>query len=170
MKSFKFLLTGLCLAGLAAPAFSQQTLPEAFVVAANYKYLKNVAGQQVAAPAQRLQRMAASYDIKNSEFYEEDYDTYFISFMIPDGEILAAYDQNGKLLRTAEKYKNVQLPKEVTNAVVERFPNWGITKDVYLVNYYDNGDGGNATKKYKLVLQNGTKRIRVEVNERGEFS
>lgn len=163
------LAAGICAVGYAAPALCQQTLPPVTVVAANYKYLKNVGGKEVPIPAQRLQRAAAAYDIKNSEFYEEDFDTYFISFRLPDGEILAAYDQNGKLLRTAERYKNVTLPSAVSKAVVERFPNWGITKDVYLVKYFDD-KSGNAVKKYKLVLQNGTKRLRVQVDEQGQFS
>jgi hypothetical protein len=91
------------------------------------------------------------------------------SFSLPEGQILAAYDKNGKLLRTAEKYHDVRLPSAVTKAVGERFSNWGISKDVYIVNFYDQ-NGGSAAKKYKLVLENGTKRIRVQVNENGEIS
>ena len=170
MKPGKLMfLVGLFTLGYTIPALCQQTLPEVTIFAANYKYLKNVGGKQVAVPVKRLQRVAAFYDVKNSEYYEEDYDTYFISFYLPEGEILAAYDKDGKLIRTAEKYKNVMLPPAVTKAVTERFPNWGITKDSYLVNYYE-ANGGSATKKYKLVLQNGTKRVRVQVNEKGEFS
>ncbi|MBS1603996.1 MAG: nicotinate-nucleotide adenylyltransferase [Bacteroidetes bacterium] len=159
----------VCALGYVAPAFSQETLPEVTVTAANYKYLKNVNGKDVAIPVQRLQRMAASYDIKNSDIYEEDYDTYFISFYLPEGQILAAYNKDGKLIRTAEKYKDVKLPAAVTKAVIARFPNWSITKDVYLVNYFDAADG-SAVKKYKLVLQNGNKQVRVQVNEEGEIS
>ncbi|WP_431209572.1 nicotinate-nucleotide adenylyltransferase [Puia sp. P3] len=169
MRPSKFMvLAGVFAICHAVPAFSQETLPEVTVTAANYKYLKSVNGQDVAVPVKRLQRMAASYDIRNSDIYEEDYDTYFISFYLPEGEILAAYDKDGKLLRTAEKYKNVKLPAAVSKAVITKFPNWSITKDVYLVNYFD--DGGAKVKKYKLVLQNGTKQVRVQVNEDGEIS
>lgn len=170
MKPGKGLLLAIVVAlGYAAPAYSQGILPSITVIATNYKYLKTVDGKEVAVPAKRLERMAASYDVKNSEFYEEDYDTYFISFYLPDGEVLAAYDQNGKLIRTAEKFKDIILPAAVAKAVGERFPNWSIAKDTYLVNYYD-ANGGSATKKYKLVLQNGTKRLRVQVDEKGKFS
>lgn len=164
------LLAGVCTLGYTSAAFSQEILPEVSVIATNYKYLKNVNGKEVAVPVQRLQRMAASYDIKNSDYYEEDYDTYFISFYLPEGEILAAYDKDGKLIRTAEKYKNVRLPSTVATAVVTKFPNWSISKDVYLVSYYDDNNGGKAVKKYKLVLENGNKRIRVQVSEDGEIS
>lgn len=152
--------------GYSVPVFSQETLPEVTVVAANYKYLKTVGDKEVAMPVQRLQRAAAAYNVKNSEYYEEEYDTYFISFYIPDGEILAAYDGNGKLIRTAEKYKNVKLPPAVSKSVAGRFPNWSISKDAYLVTYFDQA---GATKKYKLLLENGDKRMKVKVDEKGEF-
>lgn len=152
--------------GYTIPVFAQETLPEVTVVATNYKYLKSVGGKEVAQPVQVLQRTAAAYDVKKSEYYEDEYDSYFISFYIPQGQVLAAYDKNGKLIRTAEKYENVKLPSAVTSAVAGRFPNWKITKDVYQVTYYEEK---GADKKYKLLLENGNKRMKVKINEAGEF-
>ena len=57
-------------------------------------------------------------------------------------------------------------PQPIRNAVAERFPNWGIPSDVYLVKY---DDATGSKKDYKLVLKNGDKRMRVKVNEKGEF-
>lgn len=148
------------------PVFAQEVLPEVTVVATNYKYLKSVGGKEVAQPVQVLQRAAAEYDVKKSDYYEDDYESYFVSFYIPDGQILAAYDKNGKLIRTAEKYENVKLPTAVTNAVASRFPNWKISKDAYRVTYYEEK---GADKKYKLLLENGNKRMKVKVNDAGEF-
>jgi hypothetical protein len=152
--------------GYTIPVFAQETLPEVTVVATNYKYLKSVGGKEVAQPVQVLQRAAAAYDVKKADYYEDDYESYFVSFYIPEGQILAAYDKNGKLIRTAEKYENVKLPSTVTNAVESRFPNWKISKDVYQVTYYEEK---GADKKYKLLLENGNKRMKVKVNEAGEF-
>jgi hypothetical protein len=167
MKAGKIMLVaGVCTLGYTT-TFGQ-ILPEVIVMAANYKYLKNVNGKEVPVAAKRLERAAAAYDVKNSDYYEEDYDTYFISFALPEGQVLAAYDANGKLLRTAEKFHNVTLPSAVSQAVATKFPNWAITKNVYIVNYYDKN--GSAVKKYKLVLENGNKRIRVQVSETGEIS
>ncbi|OQP63869.1 nicotinate-nucleotide adenylyltransferase [Niastella vici] len=164
--SISMLVAAIFALGYAVPVLAQEVLPEVTVVATNYKYLKSVGGKEVAQPVQTLQRTAAAYDVKKSEYYEDDYETYFVSFYIPDGEILAAYDKNGKLIRTAEKYKNVKLPAAVTNAVAKRFPNWKISNDTYQVIYYDE-KGSN--KKYKLLLENGDKRMKVKVNEAGEF-
>lgn len=167
MKRSKAMLAlGAFMLGITIPSFSQEVLPEVTVVAVNYKYLKSVDNKEAAQPVKLLERKAAAFDVKNSEYYEDEYDTYFISFYLPEGRVLAAYDKDGKLLRTAEKFKNVALPPAVRQSVGNRFPQWRISKDVYLVNYYD---AGGSKKMYKLLLENGSKRIRVKINEKGEF-
>ena len=98
--------------------------------------------------------------------YQYDYDYYEVNFYIPEGYILAAYDRDGNLLRTIEKFKDVTLPKDVISSVAKRFPNWVIKSDVYLVNYHDER---GITKKYKLTLQNGDERIKIKVDETGTF-
>ncbi|RYY96704.1 MAG: nicotinate-nucleotide adenylyltransferase [Chitinophagaceae bacterium] len=168
MKSSKtsFLLPLALLFGAALPVCAQQALPEIVVQSARYKYLNSVDGKELAQPVKRLESKAAEFDVRNSEFYEEDHDTYFISFYLPEGTLLATYDSSGKLMQTAEKYKNIALPSPVSMAVSSRYPNWTIAKDVYLVNYVaDQGAG----KVYKLKLQNGNKRMKVRVNDKGEF-
>lgn len=163
-QSIIFLVISVVLASAVMPTYSQEVLPEVTVVAVNYKYLKMVGDKETAVPVKRLERAAAAYDIKSADYYEDEYDTYFVSFYLPEGEILAAYDKDGKLIRTAEKYKNVKLPSAVAKAVTERFPKWRISKDVYVVNYY--GEGG-ATKRYKLLLENGNKRLRIKTDDQG---
>ena len=144
-------------------SFGQQTLPEVTIVSMNYKYLKSVQDNEAAEPVKLLEHYAATFDIKSSDFYEQEYDNYFVSFYIPDGEILAFYDKDGKITNTAEKYKNVKLPANVRKAVAERYPNWTLAKDVYIVNYYARD---NSSKKiYKMLLENGTKRMRVKAND-----
>ena len=54
----------------------------------------------------------------------------------------------------------------VRTAVADRYPNWGISKNIYRVNYEDER---GAKKVYKLILENGKKRLRVKVNETGEI-
>jgi hypothetical protein len=148
--------------------FAQDTLPGVTVISYNYKYLKSINDTNSAQPVKMLQKHSANYDIKSSEYYEEDYNEYFIAFYIPQGEILATYDRDGKIIRTAERFKNVGLPADVRKSVNARFPNWAIAKDFYLVSYY--AEAKNPTKKmYKLILENGSKRMRVKTNEKGEF-
>jgi hypothetical protein len=168
MKRSKLTISlGIMFLSFALPAASQITLPEVKIVATTYKYLNAVDNEELAQPVRMLELRAATYDVKKANFYEDVYDTYFVSFHIPDGTILATYDKNGKLLRTAEKYKNIKLPEIIRTAVASRFPNWTISEDNYLVNYYDEG---KTKKRYKLLLENGDQRLKVETNDKGEFN
>ncbi|MCK0146615.1 nicotinate-nucleotide adenylyltransferase [Arenibacter sp. F26102] len=167
----KKILFGLLAFGLTTQAYSQiiptVELSEVTVYATNYKYLNNVNTEEVASiPVKLLQQKVATYDIKSSEYYQDDYDLYNITFFIPEGKILAAYDKDGKLLRTAEKFKDINLPSSVRNSIADRFPEWTITKDIYLVSYTD---AKGAKKTYKVKLENGDKMLRVKLDEKGEF-
>lgn len=166
----KKLLFILFLFGIMSPVFAQITEPEELkeveLVAVNYKYLDAVTNQEVAVPVKKLEEHVAKYDIKTSDIYHDDYDTYEVSFFIPEGTVLAAYDRDGVLMRTIERYKNVGLPEAVRTAVKENYPNWTISKDVYLVNYHDKK---GAEKTYKLKLENGKDVIRIKTDENGNI-
>lgn len=167
----KKILIGLFFVGLTIQSYSQiiktEKLSEVTVYATNYKYLNSLASEEPAdVSVELLQRKVAAFNVIDSEFYQDDYDLYKINFYIPEGKILAAYDKNGKLLRTAEKFKDVNLPSSVKESVLQRFPGWTITKDIYMVNYHDNK---GVTKKYKLKLVNGDKVVRVKTDAKGNF-
>lgn len=167
MKKFNFsLIAGALFTLVGLQAAAQETLPEVTVMARNYKYLKAADTKAAPTPVNLLERKAAAFDVKNSEYYEDEYDTYNIVFYLPEGYVLGVYDQDGKLLRTAERYKNISLPNAVRSAVASRYPNWTISRDTYLVKYED-ATGANMV--YKLLLENGNKRLRVKTNDKGEF-
>ncbi len=168
MKQIKQLtLLALIAAGFVAPAFCQdEVLPAITVFARSYKYLKALDNKNAAQPVRLLERQAAVYDVKNSEYYSDEYDSYSINFFLPNGYILAVYDSSGRLLRTAERFKNVALPQAVRDAVAKRYPNWSTSNDVYKVSYQEDKV---AKKIYKLILENGNKRLRVKINDAGEF-
>lgn len=152
---------------LVGKSFAQEELPPVTVKAVTYKYLTAVGHKDAPQKVKMLERRAAEFDIKSADFYEEDYENYFVSFYIPDGQILASYDKDGNLLSTVEKYKDIQLPPAIQKAVVARFPGWQISKDAYRVNYYEKNNV--AKRQYKLILENGDKRLHVKLNEKGDF-
>ena len=166
----KKLLLVLLAIGLSTQFFAQVIndgmLPEVEVRATNYKYLNSIDNSEAAVSVQLLEDMVAKFDVRSSEFYEDGNDFYKVYFYIPDGKIVAAYDKDGKILYTIEKFDNVALPNNVASSVAERFPGWKIAKDVYKVNY--DADMGSS-KQYKIVLENGKKRIRVKVDDEGVF-
>jgi len=168
----KKLIIGLLIFGFAFQSFAQiktEKLSEVVISATNYKYLNKVGLTNASISVELLQSKVAAFDLKNSEYYSDDYSLYEISFFIPDGHILAAYNRDGDIIRTVEKFKDVTLPRAVIESVARQYPNWVFKKDVYLVSYYDNNESEKITKKYKITLENGDKRIKVKVDEKGIF-
>ncbi|WP_297763034.1 nicotinate-nucleotide adenylyltransferase [uncultured Muriicola sp.] len=166
----KKVILGLLALGLTIPVFTQdvkvEELSEVVIRPMNFKYLNATNSKTAAIPVKMLERAVASYDVTEADFYQDDFEFYTVSFFIPDGKIVAEYDNDGKIIRTIEKFKNITLPNDVKTAVLKRFPNWTVTKDVYRVTYTeDNG----ATKVYKLMLKNGDKKMRVKVDDIGTF-
>lgn len=166
----KKIILGLLALGLTIPAFAQdvkvEELSEVVIRPMNFKYLNAADSRAAAVPVKMLERMVASYDVTEAEFYREDFDFYTVSFYIPDGKIVAEYDANGKIVRTIEKFKDVSVPDGVKTALLDRFPNWKVSKDVYRVTY---SEQKGAKKVYKLLLVNGDKKMRVKVDDTGTF-
>ena len=165
MKKLIFGLIGFSLS-LAIYAQNQQ-LPAVEITAVNYKYLNAVDTEDTDLTVQKLEEQVAMYDVKDSDLYSDAYDTYTVSFHIPNGAILAAYDKNGKVLRTIERFKDVKLPKKVREALGTRYPNWNFEKDVYRVTYFS--EGAKVKKQYKVKLTNNDQVIRVKLDETGDF-
>jgi hypothetical protein len=163
----RMLFMGLLMSGAILQALAQQVLPE-ITVTARYKYLNAVSPEETAQPVNMLEQYAAAYDVKGATFYEDEFDHYFVSFYIPQGKILAVYSKEGNLLRTVENYNNAALPNHILQSVAREYPDWAISKGVYLVTYRENG-GGLTKKVYKLVLEKGDMRKKVKINEKGEF-
>ncbi len=167
MKKF---IVGLLVLGLTSPLLAQvpkvEELSEVVVTAVNYKYLNATDSKEVAIPVQMLERKVAAFNLEDAEFYQDDSDFYYVSFYIPEGKIVAAYNPEGEVLRTIERFEDVKLPTAVRNAVAERFPNWTIVNDVYRVTYNQNK---GANKSYKIKLKNGDKVMRVKIDDTGEF-
>ncbi len=103
----KKILFGLLTIGLVIPLQSQiiktAELSEVVVHATNYKYLNNLDTEEEASiPVELLRRKVAAFDVKGSDFYQDDYEVYNVDFFIPEGKILAAYDKDGKIIRTVK--------------------------------------------------------------------
>ncbi len=161
---FLFLL--LCV--LTTPLFSQIIeLDEVIIYPVKYKYIFEVVDDDIDQSVKDLQLKLGNFDVTKEEFYNDEYDSYNVSFYIPKGYAVATYDKDGKLLRTIERYKNVKLPLAVSKALVERFPNWAVDKDIYKVSYSE--PKWESKKTYKLKLTNGEKIIKVKTDQDGNF-
>ncbi len=163
----KKLVIGLLVFGFATQFMFSQIikLPEVEVI--NYKYLNAIDSKEVAEPVKMLEEEVATYNLKDSKFYREDRDKYTVKFFIPEGKIVAAYDKDGKVIRTVEKFKNIKLPKTILRSISKEFPNWDIVEDTYKVLYYDKSDV--TLKQYKVKLKNMDKIVIVKFNDDGDF-
>lgn len=166
----KNVILGLIFLGLTTQMYAQEpTLTEqldAVYVVHNYKYLSSAGSEDVAIPVQNMQFEVSTFNVKNLDIYSDENELYDVYFFIPEGKVLASYDENGVLLRTAERYKDISLPISVSKAISKRFPNWSASKNVYLVNYHESG---KTRKLYKIVLEKGKHRIRVKIDDTGHF-
>ncbi|MCK5400768.1 MAG: nicotinate-nucleotide adenylyltransferase [Flavobacteriaceae bacterium] len=162
----KKLILGLLVIGLTSQVFSQVVhLPEIEITAVNYKYINAVDSQDLDFDVKMLEEKVALFDLKSSDFYVDEYSTYQVRFYIPNGTILAAYDGNGKVTRTIERFKDIKLPVDVRNAVFARFPGWTLKKDVYRVTYNQE----KSRKEYKIVIEKNGKILRIKTDEKGFF-
>ena len=166
----KKLIIGLLIIGLTTQVYAQVvdegTLPEIEIRAMNYKYLNSVDNSAAAFDIRKLEQKVANFDLKSSDFYEEDFDFYKLYFYIPDGIILASFDNKGKIISTIEKFKDIKPPKAVIYSVAERFPGWAATNNMYKVTYHHEK---GTIKMYKLMLKNGDKKMRIKTDENGKF-
>ena len=162
----KKLVLGLLIFGLTTQLYSQVIELSEVEISVNYKYLDAVDSDITAKPVKLLEENALNFETNKDDLYDDEYDNYKVSFHIPDGKVVAAYDKDGKILRTIEKYKNVRLPLEVLQAVATRFPNWAVVENVYLVNYHcDKG----VKKQYKIKIKNEDKVVNIKTDEKGNF-
>tara|TARA_R110002020_G_scaffold122487_6_gene277889 strand:+ start:13749 stop:14255 length:507 start_codon:yes stop_codon:yes gene_type:complete len=167
MKKIPHLLLILFLPSMV---LSQETrteeLSEVVVTAVNYKYLSSTDAEEIPIPVKLLKRKVAAYDVTQSELYEDDYPFYTVSFYIPEGKIVAVYDEEGNIIKTIERFKDLQLPKEVETALKKRYKGWEAVEDVYLIEY-NNKKGVNRT--FKVTLIKGKKTQKVKLDETGRF-
>ncbi len=163
----KKLVIGLFIFGLTTQVFSQVIELSEVNVSVNYKYLDAIDSEQIPIPVKILTEKVLNFEANKDDLYDDEYDTYRVSFFIPDGKVVAAYDNTGKILRTIEKYKNIRLPQGVLQAIAERFPNWAIIEDVYEVNYHC--DKGITKKHYKIKLENQDKIVSIKTDAKGNF-
>jgi len=172
----KNLIIGLLIIGLTTTGFAQESSNK-FEVALeeelssfNLNYLNAIGHQDAAEPVKLLSQKAASYDLENSICLKADYEKqeFYVQFKIPQGEILVVYNNEGEIIRTSEEFINISLPLSVSNAIVDKYPGWKISSDIYKVKYVKDGE---LNKTYDLFIEkNNTGKIVIKTDENGKFN
>ncbi len=127
---------------------------KAFITKAlNFNYLTNIKANEASFIVVQLQRLVANFDIKTSSVYDNsEAATYNVVFKNNQGEIVATYNNEGKILSTVEKYEDVVIPVNLRIAISKQFPGWAFQSNTYLISYTENN---GISKKYKIKINKG---------------
>ncbi|WP_026752802.1 hypothetical protein [Sediminibacter sp. Hel_I_10] len=122
-------------------------------VSINADYLNSFKNHDVAKRAQKLQKIAANYNIKAQSVYTSSKSvTYTVDFNEALNHIQAIYDHTGKLVQSIEIYKNMRLPYALSKEVSTSYPGWAFEKIECHVNYTQ---GLEKIVEYHVELSNG---------------
>ena len=97
---------------------------------------------------------------------KEKYDSYSVNFKSTHGNLLANFDDQGELISSFQKFKNIRLPEDarlkilqqyrdaivVKNIYIASTKGWDIKKEFYRVKIKD----GDKTRKLKIHKENGS--------------
>lgn len=104
-----------------------------------------------------------AYDLgKDAEGYEE----YLVVMEVKNGSLTATYNEQGKLVRVVEQFKNVVLPSEVIYSIYRTYPGWTIVNDSFL---YTQEDGDIIKKQYNVKIKKDKETIKLLVRPNGEI-
>ena len=104
-----------------------------------------------------------AYDLgKDAEGAEE----YLVVMEVKNGSLTATYNENGKLVRVVEEFKNVKLPSEVIYSIYRTYPTYSIVNDKFL---YTQEDGDVIKKQYTVKIKKDKEIIKLTVRPNGEI-
>lgn len=99
---------------------------------------------------------------KDAEGFEE----YLVVMEVKNGSLTATYNENGKLMRVVEEFKNVKLPSEVIYSIYRTYPGWSIVNDSFL---YSQEEGDVIKKQYNIKIKKDTETMKLVVRPNGEI-
>ena len=104
-----------------------------------------------------------AYDLgKDAEGAEE----YLVVMEVKNGSLSATYNENGKLIRVVEEFKNVRLPSDVIYSIYSTYPGWTIVNDKFL---YTQEEGDIIKKQYNIKIKKDKEIIKLVVRPNGEI-
>lgn len=167
MKKF---VTTMIILGLTSLGFAQSTeedvstfeLEDVTVSPANLDYLRATRDETTPEVARELQYKAAAFAVTEMPGYDaKATDPIEILFRASNGKLIAAYDTQGKILYTNEKFENVVLPLKIREMVFSDNNGWQMAENQYRCTY----DKDRAIKKkYKIDLTDGEAKKQLVIN------
>jgi hypothetical protein len=168
MKSFVIVL--FCLS-MTIASYSQdmdgnikaEELPGVVIKSAGKDFSIYLPDQNSDKKIRALEEKFIAYDLGKDY---EGYENYLVIMETKNGSLNATYNENGKLTRVVENYKNVRLPSSVIYSVYKAFPGWQIVNDKYL---YTQKEGDIVKKEYNLRIKKDNDVRKLVVNANGDI-
>ena len=88
----------LLIFGFNIQLFAQEIALAEIELVQNYKYLTANTSNMLAKPVKKLEASVLDYKIENSNHEYEKGEIYNVTFKIPEGSIIAAFNNEGKIL------------------------------------------------------------------------
>jgi len=172
MKTFIVILLFL---GFAASSYSQKktekeegkmdiiNLPEIVIKKAGADFSVYIPDNNPDQNVRRLEEKFVAYDLGKDY---EGAENYLLTMDTKNGSLAATYDENGKLIRVVENYKNVILPSAVIYSIYKNFPDWTIVNDKFL---YTQTEGDIIKKQYNVKIKKDKDVRKLVVRPDGEI-
>ncbi|MCM4160801.1 hypothetical protein FHG64_00370 [Antarcticibacterium flavum] len=96
---------------------------------------------------------------------KEKYDSYEITFKSKRGNVLAFYDKNGEWIKNFQNFKNVELPRNITEYLVTDYNGWTMIRNRYKAK----GKEDKIDKEiFVITLKNGNKKQTLRLDAEKE--
>jgi hypothetical protein len=144
-------------------SLKSEQLPAVVIRTAGKDFSVYLTAQNPDASVIGLEKEFISYNLGKDY---EGFDSYLVTMEIPNGSLAATYNENGKLTRVVENYKNIQLPSKVIYSIYKEFPGWQIINDKFL---YTQENGDVIKKQYHLKIKKNNEVRKLVVHSNGEI-
>lgn len=138
-------------------------LPEIVIKKAGKDFSVYIPDNNPDPTVRKIEEKFIAYDLGKD--YEGN-ETYLITMQLKKGSLAATYDENGKLIRVVENYKNVKLPSDVIYSIYKKYPEWRIVNDKFL---YTQNEGDILKKQYNIKIKKGKEIRKLVVHPDGEI-
>ncbi|HEY4628918.1 MAG TPA: hypothetical protein VIH02_06540 [Flavobacterium sp.] len=144
-------------------SLKSEQLPAVVIRSAGKDFSVYLTDQNPDASVRGLEKEFISYNLGKDY---EGFDTYLVTMETLNGSLAATYNENGKLIRVVENYKNVKLPSKVIYSIYKEFPGWQIINDKFL---YTQENGDIIKKQYQLKIKKNNEVRKLVVHPNGEI-
>nr|WP_299341125.1 hypothetical protein [Allomuricauda sp.] len=134
-------------------------------IVTNSKYY--LANQKSGSPEiiQMIQEKIARFNVSSAKgFAKSNEELFEVVFRSENGATFAYYDNEGKVVATLEKFRDVSLPLDIRKRLSKDFENWKIIGNSYISQF----ESGKITRKeYKIELSKEGKTKKLVVHASG---